>query len=216
MKRPEISRKMIVICCAMMMLSMAGCKGKDDKTSATSSETEASTTIGSSKEEDVVVHPTTESVTENTSKDSETEVEMSSSEKTVKHSEVKTSEGDDSKPSDKTPSSEGSSEDQPSLATSKETKPETGSGAEDELYAECEKYIKASIAFYNHLYGQDLKLIVFESQIEKTDTGYSFIVRSQAGKDANVYVAEVNVNTATDEMSDENGMSWKLGDYSEA
>jgi len=200
----------------MMMLSMAGCKGKDDKTSATSSETEASTTIGSSKEEDVVVHPTTESVTENTSKNSETEVEMSSSEKTVKHSEVKTSEGDDSKPSDKTPSSEGSSKDQPSLAPSKETEPETGSGAEDELYAECEKYIKASIAFYNHLYGQDLKLIVFESQIEKTDTGYSFIVRSQAGKDANVYVAEVKVNTATDEMSDENGMSWKLSDFPEA
>ena len=199
----------------MMMLSMAGCKGKDDKTSATSSETEASTTIGSSKEEDVVVHPTTESVTENTSKDSETEVEMSSSEKTVKHSEVKTSEGDDTKPSDKTPSSEGSSEDQPSLEPSKETEPDNGSASEEKLYAECEKYIKASIAFYNHLYGQDLKLIVFESQIEKTDTGYSFIVRSQAGKDANVYVAEVNVNTATDEMSDENGMSWKLSDFPE-
>lgn len=215
MKRPEISRKMIVICCAMMMLSMAGCKGKDDETSVTSSETEVSITADQSNE-DVVVHPTTESVTENTSKNSETEVEMSSSEKTVKHSEVKTSEDEDTKPSEKTPSSESDGDQQPSLEPSKETEPDNGSASEEKLYAECEKYIKASIAFYNHLYGQDLKLIVFDSQIEKTDTGYSFIVRSQAGKDANVYVAEVKVNTATDEMSDENGMSWKLSDFPEA
>ncbi len=35
-------------------------------------------------------------------------------------------------------------------------------------------------------------------------------------KDANVYVAEVKVNVATDEMSDENGMSWKLSDFPDA
>ena len=215
MKRPEISRKMIVICCAMMMLSMAGCKGKDDEISATSSGTEVSTTADQS-DEDVVVHPTTDEATEASTENTETEVENSDSMQTVKHSEVKTSEDEDTKPSEKTPSSEGDGDQKPSLEPSKETEPDNGSASEEKLYAECEKYIKASIAFYNHLYGQDLKLIVFDSQIEKTDTGYSFIVRSQAGKDANVYVAEVNVNTATDEMSDENGMSWKLGDYSEA
>ena len=211
MKRPEISRKMIVICCAMMMLSMAGCKGKDDETSATSSGTEVSTTADQS-DEDVVVHPTTQKVSENSQKPTETEVVSSESEKP---SDVKITEGD-TMPSDKTPSSEGDGEKQTSLAPSKETEPAEGTEEDGGLYAKCEKYIKASIAFYNHLYGQDLKLIVFDSQIEETETGYSFIVRSQAGKDANVYVAEVKVNVATDEMSDENGMSWKLSDFPEA
>ena len=210
MKRPEISRKMIVICCAMMMLSMAGCKGKDDETSATSSGTEVSTTADQS-DEDVVVHPTTQKVSESSQKPTETEVVSSESEKP---SDVKITEGD-TMPSDKTPSSEGDGEKQTSLAPSKETEQAEGTEEDGGLYAKCEKYIKASIAFYNHLYGQDLKLIVFDSQIEETETGYSFIVRSQAGKDANVYVAEVKVNVATDEMSDENGMSWKLSDFPE-
>ena len=211
MKRPEISRKMIVICCAMMMLSMAGCKGKDDETSVTSSETETSTTIDQSSEEDVVVHPTTQKVSESTTKPTETEVVSSESEKP---SEVKITEGD-TKPSDKKPSSVDDGEKQTS-EPSRETAPAECTEEDGGLYAKCEKYIKASIAFYNHLYGQDLKLIVFDSQIEETETGYSFIVRSQAGKDANVYVAEVKVNVATDEMSDENGMSWKLSDFPDA
>ncbi len=210
MKRPEISRKMIVICCAMMMLSMAGCKGKDDETSATSSETEVSTTADQS-DEDVVVHPTTQKVSESSQKPTETEVVSSESEKPSKE---KITEGD-TKPSDKKPSSVDDGEKQTS-EPSRETAPAEGTEEDGGLYAKCEKYIKASIAFYNHLYGQDLKLIVFDSQIEETETGYSFIVRSQAGKDANVYVAEVKVNTATDEMSDENGMSWKLSDFPEA
>lgn len=215
MKRPNISRKMIVICCAMMMLSMAACKGKEDESSVTSSETEASATLEPTNDE-TEVHPTTQEATENTAESSTTEEAGKASEQTVKHSDVKKDDNEDNKPTDMVPSSEGEGENQPTIETSTVAVPDNGTAEDGGLYGKCEKYIKASIAFYNHLYGQDLKLIVFDSQIEETETGYSFIVRSQAGKDANVYVAEVKVNVATDEMSDENGMSWKLSDYPEA
>lgn len=81
------------------------------------------------------------------------------------------------------------------------------------LYEKAEKYIEAAFAYYDELAETHLNLVVFDTQIEETDEGYSFVVRSQDGKDANVWFAEVKVNTSTGDMSDEWDHTWNVADY---
>lgn len=166
MKRTNLNKTAIFMCCAALMVSMAGCASKKDSETSKEETTTEITTVADTSEEETQVESSEETVMETTAESSENETVIALSEQD----------------------------------------PES-------LYAECEKYIEESIAFYNNLYGEDMKLIVFDSQIEKTDEGYSFIIRSRAGKDANVYVAEVKVNVETGVMTGENGMTWKLGDY---
>ena len=83
----------------------------------------------------------------------------------------------------------------------------------DSLYAKAEMYINAAYAYYDAMAGRHVKLYVFDSQLEETDEGYKFIVRSQEGNDANIYFSEVTVNTTTGEMSDDQGNVWNVSDY---
>ncbi len=89
----------------------------------------------------------------------------------------------------------------------------SGETGKSDLYVKAKPYIDASIAFYNHLYSNDMKLVAFDSEIEETKEGYKFVLRSQANEDqANVFIAEVKADTKSDTMYGENGFSWKIGD----
>ena len=209
MKRTNVNKTAIFMCCAALMVSMAGCASKkDSETSKEETTTEIATVTETSEEESQVTKESTEeTVKATTAESSENETVIELSEKDPEQTVKPSVDEPDTKPeTEKELSKEENNGGEQTQAPSSEQDPES-------LYAECEKYIEESIAFYNHLYGEDMKLIVFDSQIEKTDEGYSFIIRSRAGKDANVYVAEVKVNVETGVMTGDNDMTWKLGDY---
>ncbi|MBR3033093.1 MAG: hypothetical protein IKH92_08760 [Clostridiales bacterium] len=207
MKRTNLNKTAIFMCCAALMVSMAGCASKKDSETSKEETTTEITTVADTSEKETQVESSEETAKETTAESSENETVIALSEKDPEQTVKPSVDEPDTKPeTEKEPSKEENNGGEQTQAPSSEQDPES-------LYAECEKYIEESIAFYNNLYGEDMKLIVFDSQIEKTDEGYSFIIRSRAGKDANVYVAEVKVNVETGVMTGENGMTWKLGDY---
>jgi len=86
------------------------------------------------------------------------------------------------------------------------TQPETS----DELAA----IITSIYGFYNGLYGSSDWIVISEHEIWQTDAGYSLIVRSTGGSEANVLFTGIEANTSTGEMSDDFGNTWNYHDYS--
>ena len=188
MKRKTVLCTMLVLCMAMSAVAVSGCKSKDKETSK--EETETTAAVSDSSEEKASETTTTAETTEKmTTAPVETTPVETSETTTVPTTEPETT-------TEATPESH---------ATEAE---------HDGLYAKAEKYIDAAFAFYEKDAGQKLNLIVFDSQIEETETGFSFDVRSRDGNVANALVAKVFANTATGEMSDEWGRTWNVSDFS--
>ena len=195
------ARRTIVACMALCMLSAAGCR--PDKDSREESTTKAKTERRADDEDE----ETTEAIKKETEAESEATTEASKKET------------DATKP-DSEPPSKG-----PKTASDEPVKDPSGDEISEDQVAEgtadaepagerdVQRYIRAALNFYNEQAETQLKLVVFDSQIEETDEGYSFQVRSQDGKDANVLVAEVKVNTTTGEMRDEWDHVWNVEDY---
>ncbi len=198
MKRQKIVSSTIALCLLMGMLALPGCtSGKE--TEKTTRERKRDETVDLTEEdptilteESIIVHPTDNS--------DETDATEATDETTGNLTESET---------------EPSKDVEVDVTDTEATESEAGKEPAGEgLYEKAEKYINSAIAFYNHLYGQDMKLVVFESQIEENEEGFRFTVRSQAGTDANVYVADVKANVETGDMSGDNGMTWNISEYS--
>ena len=202
-------RNKLAIILAVSALALSGCASeketgkskektnKEDKVEATTEETSEETSeVTTEATAADTTEATTEAVTEVTSEaTSETTAETSTEAATESTAAV-------------------SSENAPEAVGEETDTASSTASSEDTLYPDAEKYIKSVYAFYDEMAGTHLHLMVFDSQIEVTDDGYIFVVRSQDGKDANVYFSEVKVNTETGEMSDDLGNTWNVKDYS--
>lgn len=193
--KKEMARKTLVICMALCMLSAAGCR--PDKDSREESTTKA--TSEQSVDDEV----------ENTTEDSKIESETKAAEDTKKESEAETKTAEDTSATTSAEPVKDLPEDEILEDPAGEAVDEPDQTEEREV----QRYIRAALNFYNEQAETTLKLVVFDSQIEETDEGYTFQVRSQDGKDANVLVAEVKVNTTTGEMRDEWDHVWNVEDY---
>ena len=198
MKR-EMARRTLVICMALCMLTAAGCRSdkdsKEESTTKTQTERRVDDDDNETTEEETFVS-TSEAVSDTTS--NKTDSSETNTDPSLKDPEAV------SEDPLKDPAGDEISVDQ---VTEGSTEPEQVGERE------VQRYIRAALNYYNEQAETPLKLVVFDSQIEETDEGYKFQVRSQDGKDANVLVAEVTVNTATGEMKDEWDHTWNVEDY---
>ena len=223
MKRNEYMSKAIVISLVMFMLALPGCTSgkKSDQTKKDKDESIESKLKNPDRPDtdgkDVIVVTPIPSETVKT-EDSDKKTEPTTKEETEKPVKTETEKGEDKKESDKNkdpenaPKKETEKKESEKKADANEQAPSGETGKSD-LYAKAKPYIDASIAFYNHLYGNDMKLVAFDSEIEETKEGFKFVLRSQAYEDqANVFIAEVKADTKSNTMYGENGFSWQIGD----
>lgn len=214
MKRNEYMSKAIVISLVMFMLALPGCtsgkktdQAKKDKDESIESKLKNPDRPDTNEKDVIVVTPIPSETVK--TEDSDKKTEPTSKEETEKPVKTETEKGEEKKESDKKETEKKESE---KKADANEQAPSGETGKSD-LYAKAQPYIDASIAFYNHLYGNDMKLVAFDSEIEETKEGFKFVLRSQAYEDqANVFIAEVKADTKSETMYGENGFSWKIGD----
>ncbi|MBO7564406.1 MAG: hypothetical protein J6T40_06125 [Clostridiales bacterium] len=214
MKRNEYMSKAIVISLVMFMLALPGCtsgkktdQAKKDKDESIESKLKNPDRPDTNGKDVIVVTPIPSETVK--TEDSDKKTEPTSKEETEKPVKTETEKGEEKKESDKKETEKKESE---KKADANEQAPSGETGKSD-LYAKAQPYIDASIAFYNHLYGNDMKLVAFDSEIEETKEGFKFVLRSQAYEDqANVFIAEVKADTKSETMYGENGFSWKIGD----
>ena len=214
MKRNEYMSKAIVISLVMFMLALPGCTSgkKSDQAKKDTDESIESKLKNPDRPDtdgkDVIVVTPIPSETVKT-EDSDKKTEPTTKKETEKPVKTETEKGEDKKESDKKETEKKESE---KKEDANEQAPSGETGKSD-LYAKAQPYIDASIAFYNHLYGNDMKLVAFDSEIEETKEGFKFVLRSQAYEDqANVFIAEVKADTKSNTMYGENGFSWQIGD----
>lgn len=93
--------------------------------------------------------------------------------------------------------------------------------AQKQLFDEVQKYIDSSFAYVtkqsdckgsmdgesSYVYEE---LVVYLAEIEVTDEGYTFALRTRGREQANVLYSNIRVNTATGELSDDYGNVWSV------
>ena len=197
--KKEMARKTLVVCMALCMLSAAGCRPDKDSREESTTKTQTERRVDDDEKE------TTEEVTS-----------ASTSEVVSDTTSAKTDSSEtNADPSKKDPAAASTDplKDPAGGEISEDTVAEGVTEPEEVGEREVQRYIRAAMNFYNEQAETALNLVVFDSQIEETDEGYTFQVRSQDGKDANVLIAEVKVNKATGEMRDEWDHVWNVEDY---
>ena len=218
MKRNEYMSKAIVISLVMFMLALPGCtsgkksdQAKKDKDESIESKLK-NMDIPDSNGKDVIVVTPIPSETVKT-EESDKKTESTSKEETEKPVKTETEKGEDKKESDKNKDPENAPKKESEKKADATEQSPSGEAGKSDLYAKAQPYIDASIEFYNHLYGNEMKLVAFDSEIEETKEGFKFVLRSQAYEDqANVFIAEVKADTKSNTMYGENGFSWQIGD----
>ncbi len=74
--------------------------------------------------------------------------------------------------------------------------------------------VDSIMKYYKEQLGSNEGLVIFDTQIEKTETGYEMVLRTNMDPNtANKYIADITVNTKTGETSDSNGNSWNFKNY---
>lgn len=218
MKRNEYMSKAIVISLVMFMLALPGCtsgkksdQAKKDKDESIESKLKNPDRPDTDGKDVIVVTPIPSETVKTEESDKKTE--PTSKEETEKPVKTETEKGEEKKESEKNKDSEKDPKQESEKKADDAEQAPSGETGKSDLYAKAKPYIDASIAFYNHLYSNDMKLVAFDSEIEETKEGYKFVLRSQANEDqANVFIAEVKADTKSDTMYGENGFSWKIGD----